>query len=131
MHKKYIVVIYCFFLSISKLFGQEQEPEIFKVFRGISLINIKTTENIPENGFNFTIQHRFGLADLQNEDYPLKDFTKIRTISEKARRYCKVKRITRDNDGFIRHVQVDDGVTPEGFIYFSGLVESWEYLKED
>ena len=54
------------------LFGQEQEQEKFKAFRGTSLINLKTTENVAKKGFNFVIQHQFGQASLQ-EDL-LRDF---------------------------------------------------------
>ena len=37
-----------------------------KIFRGTSLINMQTTENAPEGGFNFVVQHRFGQADIKD-----------------------------------------------------------------
>jgi len=67
MQKIFIVFNVCLFLSITILSGQESGQENFKAFRGTTLLNVKTTENVPEKGFIFTIQHRFGLADLQNE----------------------------------------------------------------
>lgn len=64
-------------LSFSTINAQEEKASetkdyVSKTFYATSLINTQTTEAIPLGQLKFTIKHRFGMADL-NEDF-LKDF---------------------------------------------------------
>lgn len=56
-------------VNIFPALAQEEQDVQFvnKTFWGPRLINLQTTEAVPSNGFEFNIQHRFGLADV-NED---------------------------------------------------------------
>lgn len=69
------IKIVCFLLCASfmpKLYAQSLNPYVDQTFRGIQFVNYPTTETLLKGSFNFNIQHRFGLADV-NEDL-LKDF---------------------------------------------------------
>lgn len=65
--KKNIIVI--LFLWSLHSYAQEEKSYVFNTFRSIQLINMQTTEVIPQKGFDFSIRHRFGMIGADSSMY--------------------------------------------------------------
>ncbi len=73
MLQKLPIIIILILINILSFAQEEAESKfVKKTFRGTRLINTQTVENIPQGAFEFNLQHRFGMADLN--DRFLKDF---------------------------------------------------------
>lgn len=69
---KKLLVILIIFLSC-RLLAQDITPAyVQRTFESMTLVNTQTTELTPNKGFEFNIQHRFGVVDVEKK--PLHDF---------------------------------------------------------
>ncbi len=57
------------FVGITSSFSQGEERSYVTIFRSIQLINMQTTEVIPQRGFDFSIRHRFGMTGFDSTSY--------------------------------------------------------------
>lgn len=57
------------FVGITSSFSQGEERSYVTTFRSIQLINMQTTEVIPQRGFDFSIRHRFGMTGFDSTSY--------------------------------------------------------------
>ena len=71
-HKVHGLLLLLLFLSMIQAVGQETDTEsIYKenVFIATQLINTQTTGTLPKGGFEFKIQHRFGVIGTDESIY--------------------------------------------------------------
>ena len=67
---RYIFSLLIFFsATVFLAFSQEEEKSYVGIFRSIQLINMQTTEVIPQKGFDFSIRHRFGMIGADSSVY--------------------------------------------------------------
>ncbi len=67
--KRILILLVLLFSEITSTFSQEEEKSYETIFRSIQLINMQTTEVIPQKGFDFSIRHRFGMTGFDSTSY--------------------------------------------------------------